>query len=91
MTVKDFIKELEKCNPDAEVLYAYDEYGRNGIHGSISQDEYVVMKQDGKYFFHNNEIISFLDEDKDDLIDEYVEIINMEGNQVKPAIKLFSR
>jgi hypothetical protein len=90
ITVKELIVELQKYNPDAIVLYAYDEYGRTGTHGQISNDEYVVLDSNDNFVIIDDEIVSFCEEDVGDLNDEYQEVVD-KYNNVRPTIKLFAR
>lgn len=90
ITVKELIAELQKYNPDAIVLYAYDEYKRTGTHGHISNDEYVVLDSNDNFVIIDDEIVSFCEEDADDLNDEYQEVVD-KYNNVRPTIKLFAR
>lgn len=52
VTVKDLISELQKCDQDAIVLYAFDEYGRDGVHGFISKDDLVALDSNNERFSH---------------------------------------
>lgn len=88
-TVKDLISELQQCDPDAIVLYAHDEYGRTGVHGFISDDDMVALDSEDQFVMVDNELVSFCQEDVDDLIPEYQEIVD-KYNNVHPAIMLFA-
>lgn len=90
MLVKDLILELQKCDPEAVVLYAYDEYGRTGVHGFIADDYMVALDSDNQFVMIDNDIIDFAKDDLDDLIDEYQEIVD-KYNNAQPAIKFFPR
>lgn len=87
--VKDLILELQKCDPEAVVLYAYDEYGRTGVHGFIADDYMVALDSDDEFVLVDNEIVEFSKEDIDDLIPEYQEVVD-KYNNAQPAIKIFA-
>lgn len=94
-TVKDLIKELQQLDQDSIVLYAYDEYGRTGIHSFISDDDnYVIINKDGTILMDDNEIITFEGDYKEELEQEYIDLIdnslNNDGIKVK-SIKLFAQ
>lgn len=88
--VKDLILKLQQCDPEAVVLYAYDEYGRTGVHDFIANDYMVALDSEDKFVTIKNELVWFVVDDMDDLIPEHQEIID-KYNNVKPAIKLFAR
>ncbi len=88
--VKDLISELQKCNPEAVVLYAYEQYGRTGVHDFISKDNSVVLDSNDRFAMNDNELIWYINEDADDLSDEIQEVIDKHNN-VQPAIILFAR
>lgn len=88
--VKDLILKLQQCDPEAVVLYAYDEYGRTGIHDFITNDQMVALDSEDQFVMIENDLVCFCEDDFDDLIDEYQEIVD-KYNNVQPAIKLFAR
>ena len=88
--VKDLILELQQCEPEAVVLYAYDKYGGTGVHHFISNDYMVALDSDNQFVTIKNDIVDFLKEDMNDLNDGYQEIVD-KYNNVQPAIKLFAR
>lgn len=88
--IKDLISELQKCDPEAIVLYAYDEYGRTGVHGFIGENKSVVLDENDHFVMNDNELIYYDNEDVDDLLDETQEAID-KYNNVQPAIMLFAR
>ena len=95
ITVQQLIKELQQLDPDSIVLYAYDEYGRTGIHSFISDDEsYVIINKDGTVLMNDNEIIEFEDDFKKEFEQEYIDLIDNSlsdgGTKVK-SIKLFAQ
>ena len=97
-TVKDLIKELEKLNPDAIVLYAYNEYQNTGSHNFISEDSMVAVSDDEQSFITDeNDNINYLGrEDYDDAIsgnedsDYHDERCSVHKVKYVPAIVLFS-
>lgn len=69
-TVKDLIEQLQQCNPDDIVLYAYNEYGNTGYHNFVSSDNLVcVDSETGKFILDDNDILTADKSDVDDIID----------------------
>lgn len=91
--VKDLIKELEKLDQEAVVIYAYDEYGNNSTHGFIQDDEqFVVFDNQDIILEYDRDIIIFENDYKEDQIDEIVELIDTaleNGGRIEKCIKLF--
>ena len=90
-TVADLIDCLKMCDPSAIVTYAYDEFGRNALHGFISIDELVALDKEGKVLIdseyeNNGEVVTMLQEDFDK--GDALEYRNL-GKWV-PCIKLFT-
>ena len=92
-TVKELIEELQGCDQDAIVLYAYDENGLAGVHDFIDSDFIVALDEDGNLMFdEQGELYEIFDTEngsRDDL--QQLELIGKTGGILKPAIKLFSR
>ena len=89
-TVKELIEELSKCNQDAIVLYAFDEYGDTGWHDFIDSNLLTAVDIGGVLMFHKDEIVAIRTDTGDDLTEDF-EIIEKKGGTLKPAIKLFCR
>lgn len=87
--VKDLIAELQECDPEAIVLYAFNEYGQNGTHAFISKDEMVCLINDDVAMDGNHDIVCLDIQDyiEDDFHDEK---FSKETNTWVPAIKLFA-
>lgn len=92
-TVKELIEELQGCDQDAIVLYAYDEDGLTGVHYFIDSDFIVALDEDGNLMFdEHGELYEISDTEngsRDDL--QQLELIVKRGGTPKPSIKLFSR
>lgn len=88
--VKDLIEKLQKFDPEAIVLHAYDEYGRTGVHGFISGELNVFQDPNtGNICDSENEVLEC--EPKyfpKDYTPEFVE--QVKGFTQIPAIKLFA-
>ncbi len=89
MKVKDLIHELLEMNQEAEVLYAYGEYGSNSTHHFISGKELVAVDGEGNVIVDDDQDIitcdpADLEKDREDT--PKLE----EGQEWAPAIKLFA-
>jgi hypothetical protein len=84
-TVKELIEELQGCDQDAIVLYAYDENGLTGVHDFIDGDYIVALDEDGNIMFdkqgelfevQSTECVT-LDEDGNIMLDEQGELFEI--------------
>ena len=85
-TVKELIKELQKCDQDAIVLYQYNENGDTGLHDFINEDFIVALDKDGNIMMdEEGELFEIFNRE----LDEHFELIVKRGGTLKPAIKFY--
>jgi hypothetical protein len=87
-TVKELIEQLQKCDQDAIVLYAFDCAGDTGWHDFIDSNLLTAVRVDGSLMVLGDEIVAIKTDTGDDLTEDF-EIIEKKGGTLKPAIKLF--
>ena len=91
-TVKELIEELQGCDQDAIVLYAYDENGDTGVHDFIYGNFIVALDEDGNIMLdEQGELFEIFNTECDmpDGLNEQPELIVKRECKLKPAIKLF--
>jgi len=89
ITVKELIELLQKENPDAIVTYAYNEYGNNGLHDQITNDNIIAIGKDGNPIEYASDLVIMESNLKED---EYWDEYPMVSDKYDwvPCIKLFS-
>lgn len=87
LTVQQLINQLQKKDPNALILFAYDEYGRTGGWGNMV-DGTVAVNSDGSiYIDDDNSLVTAAIPEKDEKMTE----LNIpEGVKMVPVVKLFA-